>query len=449
MDESAPAARSLERARPLLVAIILLLGAALRLWWIFRKPLDTSFASEPVMVAASLALDGEFANAFHEGSGPTAHLSPVMPLIIAAVYKLFGVMTPTSELLLALGAAGLGLWAGYLCYRIFGQLGSPLPARLAALAAMLLIPISLQTDVIEVRVWEVPLATCLLFLFTLGILRADRLQALSLRDITLRSFFAGFIFLVSPVAGLAAFGMLGLLVLNKVDWRRWAAAALLAVAALGVVNAPWVIRNFIAFGEFIPTRSNFGLELALSNHPGALSSQDPPLIYKSRLEEIHPRATDRTYQAMRTAGGELAYNRQLGDEAKQWIKDNPSDALALWARHGVQLFFPPEWFWRLWGSEKPVAVGIRQLIIWPASAAGLATLIWLAIGLRRYRYLACLMVLSALPYVMVQPILRYRYMVAGLLMFFAFDGAVRALGFMSRKRTPTGADQSPASIGAH
>ena len=92
-------------------------------------------------VAVSLATTGQFADVFRPGSGPTAHVAPIMPLLISAVYRVFGVSTPTAEWVLCLISVVLiGLSTGF-AYLLMRQLGMPWRARIVAVALLALLPI--------------------------------------------------------------------------------------------------------------------------------------------------------------------------------------------------------------------------------------------------------------------------------------------------------------------
>jgi 4-amino-4-deoxy-L-arabinose transferase-like glycosyltransferase len=72
-------------------------------WWIFLLALTVRVAlifaigsyqrperTEVVKIAIKLAENGEFADAYGPGTGPTAHTSPLYPLLLSCVFRLFG-----------------------------------------------------------------------------------------------------------------------------------------------------------------------------------------------------------------------------------------------------------------------------------------------------------------------------------------------------------------------
>jgi hypothetical protein len=64
---------------------------------------------------------------------------------------------------------------------------------------------------------------------------------------------------------------------------RAAARAALAAAVAAVVVAPWVWRNYRAFGEFIPGDTNGGVTLWMGNNPRATGTYNFPLDRKNPL----------------------------------------------------------------------------------------------------------------------------------------------------------------------
>jgi len=85
-----------------------------------------------------------------------------------------------------------------------------------------------------------------------------------------------------------------------------ALASLFFAAAI----APWLVRNYEAFGKFIFIRSNLGAELRLGNGPGADGTWMQYLHPSQNITEL------RRYQQM----GELAYVAERKREALEFIR---------------------------------------------------------------------------------------------------------------------------------
>jgi hypothetical protein len=227
--------------------------------------------------------------------------------------------------------------------------------------------------------------------------------------------------LISPPAALGMYGLLGLLA-----WRRRGFLALPVVAALSAlslvaISYPWAVRNEAVFGEKVWSRTNFGFNFALGFHDAAVNPVDPKAVFLKRLEEVDPYSSSAALQALQGAGGEQAYSKLWSARTKSWISAHQGAAIAIAARHVVEFYFPPRWFWSVY-SDDAAAVAPRQAIVW-----GSTLLAFLCIGWRlwqrqwRYLYVLGAVVLPALPYVLAQPILRYRYVVAALLIYLSVE----------------------------
>jgi hypothetical protein len=185
-------------------------------------------------------------------------------------------------------------------------------------------------------------------------------------------------------------------------------------------------------GSFIPLRSNFGLELAVANHPAAARGGDDKQIFLARMREIHPHTSRNAYDRMKLAGGEVAYAEKLGRETRAWIANHPLEFAQLSAKHVQQFFFPPAWFYSI-NDNSSQAVGIRQAIMWALALLGLAGVALVMIQRRRrLDYLVIMVLVPVLPYAITQPILRYRYITYASMMFFAAIVILALLGSLGR-----------------
>lgn len=141
---------------------------------------------------------------------------------------------------------------------------------------------------------------------------------------------------------------------------------------------PWAIRYAFALGAPVMLRSNFGLELAIGNHAAALSDAPPERVYADRLAAVHPLNNLHGAAALRRAGGEVPYFRQLGDEARSWIADHPTGFARLTAHHLRQFFWADAWEMMFDGRERNPRA--RALLVGLVDVAGLVAI---AFGARR------------------------------------------------------------------
>ncbi|MDB5699599.1 MAG: hypothetical protein JWN69_2403 [Alphaproteobacteria bacterium] len=411
-------------AFPIALAL-LALGVGLRLVWLFLHPGELA-PGEAMNVAAHFAREGTLADPYGEPSGPTAHLLPIPLLIGGAVYRAFGIASPASELILSLISIGL-VTAGFaLFYAAFRRMGASPTACLLALAALCLLPFNLWLEVVAFRLWEGALAVALAGAYLLALIELDGTDEPSIRSMILLAAANGLLFFISPQLGVGAYAASGYFLMRNVRPARWPLATLIAALALAAFLVPWSIRNQQAMGEALPLRSNFGLELAIGFNPAAVEAADPYAAFQNRLRELHPFSSAGARQRLHAAGGELPYFKALADQTKSWIADHPTLAMRLAARHLADYLFPPSWLWL--GADRSGSMVVLQMAIaWSVSLLGLLGVLTRLTANARFRYAAIIMAATILPYMLVQPILRYRYLVFAMLVFFAADLVVRAV----------------------
>ncbi|WP_333571662.1 hypothetical protein [Sphingomonas sp.] len=414
------------RSPRVLPAVILLIGFVERVIFLALQGVQHALG-EAENVALSVARDGSIADVFARGSGLTAHVNPVLPSLAGSVYRVFGVQSALSEWILALLSISTVLAAGAVFCRAAGVAGIPRPARLGALAIFALLPISPDLETISFRVWEGGLASLLGATVLLLALRADKAAALRYSHILVLSLTAAFLFFINPALGLAAYGVVGLLLLRRAHPRTWIGHGAIVVAVLAAVLTPWTIRNYEVFGRIMPLRGNFGLELAVGNHPAAMHPGQRE-AFVERLQTIHPLENQAAFDRMQAMGGEIPYAQAMGEEAKAWIHAHPGDFAQLCVRHAAQYYFPPRWQWNIYTGQISKSVLVRQPLLWTISALGLIGAFAALFAWRtRMLYLATLAVVPVLPYIITQPVPRYRYIVLLPLLFLGADFAYRLL----------------------
>src|SRR5580692_4276864 len=236
------------------------------------------FGWEMGHIARSLATGQGFSNPFMSQTGPTAWVAPLYPLLLAGVFRIFGVFTSASAVvILSLNSVFSALTTlavfeiGRRCYNL----------RVAVASAWVwaLYPPSFQFA--SRWVWETPLSTLLLscaFVLALRIRhtgepaddRGDVVPKLSRQDSMRWLGFGavwGLLSLSNPSL-LVYLPFCGIWALAGAGWRRWPQAAGAALVC-ACIMAPWITRNWIVFHRFVPMRGNGGVELYLGNGPMA------------------------------------------------------------------------------------------------------------------------------------------------------------------------------------
>jgi hypothetical protein len=123
--------------------------------------------------------------------------------------------------------------------------------------------------------------------------------------------------------------MVGLMLI-ELYWRRdsgkWF-SGLIMLFGVVVACTPWSWRNVNTFQEIFFMRSNFGLELRLGNHPGAVADMDR-LGHIEGSSMRHP-GHNRSEALQVRELGEIVYMQQARQEALQWIKNHPAEFIRL------------------------------------------------------------------------------------------------------------------------
>ena len=413
--------------RPAAAAVLFVLAAGERVAWTLSGHMaypDTELRN----AASTWAATGWVADAFRSGSGPTAHVGALPPIIPGSVFALFGPNPPTSTVLLTVLSSCVIVTTALVLNRVFAKLGTPATFRGAAIALICLLPLHLELEARSLRVYENGYAALALAVTLLAVVRLDVRQTVGVADILGLSAFTTVTVALSPPVGICAIVMLGILAMRCLDWWRRCGAAVVLATALFATTLPWALRNQAVLGEMVWTRGSFGLEFAIGTHAGAVAPADPAATYLARLAEVHPHGSDPAYRAMQSAGGELPYAHKLGDQTWRWVSAHPMQAVMIWLRHLREFFFPPPWLWH--HTALPDAtMPFRIVIVNVIAALALVGLLG-ALARRQWLFLYMLppVLVLPLPYLLAQPLLRYRYVIASLLIFLAADWLGRLTG---------------------
>jgi hypothetical protein len=249
-----------------------------------------NFGFEAGRIARSVATGHGYANPFNGQSGPTAWLPPLYPLLLAGVFKGFGVYTRTSAFVIltlnSLFSAAVAPAVYEIAERVFdakgiARRGANSVAPVAVWSAWLwaVYPAALQYAIHWV--WEMSL-TAMLFAWVIVVALRLREAARS-EEGARRTKDVGLWLSFGCLWGLIALSNASLLLcfpamLIWIAWpqmgalrgkalRRDVAGAALACLMFAVVLTPWVVRNERVMHAFVPTRGNLGVELYNSSLP--------------------------------------------------------------------------------------------------------------------------------------------------------------------------------------
>ena len=345
-------------------------------------------------VAVSLATRGTFADPYALPSGPTAHVPPAMPALLALIYAVFGLTVTAGYVTWSVQVAAAATMVAMLPW-LSHRLGAGREAGVIGGLAGALVPR-----------WAHQVE-CLAGV-TLGLLLAWHVARWrAKRPSTLGALVLGVTwgaaFHLTPSLLPVLIGCLLFEAWWHTDRSRWTRVA---ATLLGVVMAcaPWAWRNYAVFGEVLFVRGNFGLELRMGNHEGAPADIDLTDIPGQQIER-HPRTNLAEARRLQDLG-EREYMREARREATAWIRANPDTFMALTARRAL-------YFWFGSPSEGPLAALSALLTV--LAAVGLHRL-WPVLGSPQRAAFAIPLLAFPLVYYVVIFMPRYRVPLTGLLL---------------------------------
>jgi hypothetical protein len=387
----------------------------------YASPPDHVYATELANVARAMLAGRGIADAYGAGSGPSAHASPIYPMLLAAVYSLFGFGKAGA---IAQNVFGLVQVAGifWLMPPLCRACGLPPISGLLG-ALFFSIPLSSTSERGD---WEAPLSAVTIMAAAILAIRLYKRDTWSGGEAAASGVFCGIALLITPALALW-FGALGVSALvfagGPARWRlRLGGGRLkrvvgfLAITGLtaGVVLAPWTIRNYRVLGAPIWSRSNFGLEFQVSNNDRArVEFQD--LYDSGEAVKLHPLGSDAERRRV-AAMGEVAYNREKLREGLEWVHAHPGREAALFAGRVFHFWFPT------------LHRRVQTAMAWALTLLGLAGLVtWVRLPSASGWVMVTLLLTFPLVYYLHSASNRHFYPLIPVVMLFAGDFARRML----------------------
>ncbi len=267
------------------------------------------FGYEAGRIARSIVQGRGFSSPLFEDTGPTAWMTPVYPYLVAGVFKLFGIYTKASAIvLLSLNA----MMSALACVLVFLIARISFGDRVAKWSgwAWAFCPYAIYFPV--ERIWETWLATlvlCLIFLITLNLENENKFRKWALFGLLW-----GLAALTSP-ALLSVLPFLAAWVIYRRQrhGQPWFAVNAVAAIVFIAVISPWFIRNYKVFHRFIPFRDNMGIVLRLGTK-GSTSYWGP--------YELGPWHNQQEWNEFKQLG-ELAYFDKKKQQALEFIHAHP------------------------------------------------------------------------------------------------------------------------------
>jgi 4-amino-4-deoxy-L-arabinose transferase-like glycosyltransferase len=276
--------------------------------------------NEPSHIAAALVSGLGFSSPYAGApNAPTAQQPPLYPLMLAGIFKLFGICTVASAWTAVLVNALAGAVTAVLLYHVgrihFGETVGTLAAWLWVL------PWMYQTNAFSVSLTTAYLAA--LGLTALFLWDPKRLEG-NRRWLVL-GVYSGLLVLLQPTLLTVVLVYGGWLAVSKGSSPR----VLIALAGFLLTLAPWTVRNYVTFERFIPLRDNLGLELWLGNRPGMQGTVDFSVDF--------PGADPANYARL----GELRFMDGKLEASSKFIRSAPTAFIGRVLRRMVEFWYVP------------------------------------------------------------------------------------------------------------
>ncbi|WP_446741664.1 glycosyltransferase family 39 protein [Silvibacterium acidisoli] len=270
------------------------------------------FGWEMGRIARALATGYGYSDPFVGHTGPTAWVPPLYPLLLAGVFKIFGVYSAASAwVILALNSvfsAATALFVYEIGARCYNQ-------RVAKWSGWLwaLYPAAMQYAVHWV--WEMSL-TAMLFTWVLVLalrmrgIGGDEPKQTAGRWVLFGALWGmialsnATVLLFLPVCGI------WILLGARQPGRAISQAALAGVVFLAFLT-PWIVRNWQVFHVFVPIRGNMGAEMYVGNGPGSNG-----FAFMATLPLVERDPETIRYRTL----GEVEYVREQGEKADAYLK---------------------------------------------------------------------------------------------------------------------------------
>ncbi|HEY4838974.1 MAG TPA: glycosyltransferase family 39 protein [Candidatus Acidoferrales bacterium] len=391
------------------------------------------YSYETGRIARSIALGKGFGNPYPGvETGPTAIMSPLYPLLLGGIFKLFGVYSYISYFI----AIVLNeIISALTCIPIF-YLGKRVGGlSVAASSAWLWAAFPVGVIIPSTWLWDTTLTTFVLITIIWATLELS--ESARTTNWICYGLLWGFGLALNPsILSTMPFLMMWLAWRLRKRAQQWLKLPAIALSVMFVCCIPWAARNYVAFHHVIPFRSNFGLELWLGNNPDEidiLPDHNSP-FQNARLHDEY------------VAKGEIAFMQAKKAESVQYIRSAPL------------IFLKYTWyrFLEVWlGIDEPFVDMLTQysakvtMIVSVNLIVVLAALSGLLIFHRKHREssipIAIVLIVYPAIYYVTHPSLRYRHPMDPILIVMAAYAICYAVSAMTHSKTAPLGDTSLAT----
>jgi 4-amino-4-deoxy-L-arabinose transferase-like glycosyltransferase len=428
MSASTKPGRLQSVATSLTLVMVVALGARLVFAWNHARQAPEAvlrvvpFQTETGHIAYSVATGKGFSSPFQKDTGPTAWLAPVYPLLLAAIFKLFGVYTVhafyAAVFLNCLFSTAVCAPLLHITRRIAG-----LPAASVAVWLWALFPNAVMMPF--EWVWDTSLSAFL----AAAILWATLELAESNRpfDWCAYGLLWGLALLTNPSLGACLPALLGWAAYRSQKRKlTWGLPALAAAVAM-LCCAPWTARNYHLFHRLVPLRSNFPFELYIGNNENyePQRRERPAMI-------THDREILR-YLRM----GEMPFMDEEKHKATAFIAAHPTVEMELIARRFVDFWLGTAYPIAALGQGESWEVRVILVCNFVLPFGALAGMVLLLREKNPFvSPLAAFVIFFPIVYYVTHTSLRYRHPGDPVLLLLAAIALVRAATILSWRATP-------------
>jgi hypothetical protein len=353
-----------------LAPLLCILGACST---ILQGWLTQSFHSGPgyetFRVATNLVNHHAFANPFPPlPTGPTAHVAPIYPAIMALSIALFRDANGWAMFLFTLVAHGLH--AALLPAASRAMVGRSAPGVFGAIL-IIVFPVMLPNVP-----WEAALTAVLVLVL---LINSKKVWS---------GVLSGIIMLLNPAA------LFINLPVGAIFKRK---SRVLFFLVTGLVCVPWIVRNYAVFHQCVFIRDNLGLELYAANNDCASPTLHENFV-NGCFDKVHPSANP-SIAALVYQMGEVPFNQARMKLARAWISTHPARFLQLTLWRAVDFWWPPL-------DDQPVHAWTLRLLF----VLALPGMWFIARGQTRIPLMmAAILIFYPLPYYVVQYSYRFEY----------------------------------------
>jgi 4-amino-4-deoxy-L-arabinose transferase-like glycosyltransferase len=307
---------------------------------------------EMANLAYSLATGHGFSSPFGGDTGPSAWTPPLYPWLISLAFRTFGMCSDGAAFAVLVFNSVFSALTSWIIYRIAHRIFNETVAVWSGWVWALL-PYAIYWSVSWI--WETTLSAfllSLLFMLTLEMEDDDRLWS-----------WCGY-GLLWGVAGLTNTSVLSWLPFSGC-WlayqlhrrgKHTVVPVLLSAVIFWLTLMPWLARNYSVFGEPVFVRGDLGSELRVGNNP---------LAKGWWVSTYHPGNNSFLYERYKQMG-ERDFDNEQGDQAKDWIAQNPKTFVGL-------CFHRLIYFWA--GIPRPGLENIRNLLFLASSLLAIGGLL--------------------------------------------------------------------------